>query len=111
MALRSVNDVTRYSLVEIKRNGCLKKFTAKGELGQTGLMGAGVYAIRRTLFDDLNFPMQVFSFESDFLLPMVNKIKIQSYLCDGYFIDIGVPEDYQRAQTELPELVGIHCSR
>jgi NDP-sugar pyrophosphorylase family protein len=29
-------------------------------------------------------------------------IAMRGMVCDGYFIDIGVPEDYHRAQEELP---------
>ena len=27
-----------------------------------------------------------------------------AYVADDYFIDIGIPADYYRAQTELPQL-------
>jgi len=42
-----------------------------------------------------------FSFEDDFINPSLDKIKIYGFISSGYFIDIGVPGDYQKAQIEL----------
>ena len=46
-----------------------------------------------------------FSFEREFLYPYLQTVRPQAFLTDGYFIDIGVPEDYLRAQHELPSLI------
>jgi D-glycero-alpha-D-manno-heptose 1-phosphate guanylyltransferase len=43
----------------------------------------------------------VFSFERDYLEPRVAGGRLYGYQEDAYFIDIGVPEDYNRAQKEL----------
>jgi D-glycero-alpha-D-manno-heptose 1-phosphate guanylyltransferase len=42
-----------------------------------------------------------FSFETDLLVPHVTDIKPCAFPTPGVFIDIGVPEDYARAQTLL----------
>jgi D-glycero-alpha-D-manno-heptose 1-phosphate guanylyltransferase len=44
-----------------------------------------------------------FSFEVDFLAPEVGRLTPAAYEVDGFFLDIGVPEDLDRAQTELAE--------
>jgi len=35
---------------------------------------------------------------------MIKEREIIGYKQDAYFIDIGIPEDYQRAQLEIPAL-------
>src|SRR5262249_30391100 len=50
------------------------------------------------------------SFEKDVLEKYCDQIFMTGISFDDYFIDIGIPEDYQRAQTELPELFASHFS-
>ena len=47
-----------------------------------------------------NFPI-VFSFEKDFLEKYIGQENIIGYPSEAFFIDIGIPEDYERAQTLL----------
>jgi len=42
-----------------------------------------------------------FSFEHDFLEIYYNEIDMYGYVQDSYFIDIGIPADFNRAQSEL----------
>ena len=44
---------------------------------------------------------QAFSLEADFLAKAVHAKRIDLFVTSGHFIDIGVPEDYARAQSEL----------
>jgi len=44
-----------------------------------------------------------FSFESDFLEKNVNSLLMGGYIDDGMFIDIGIPTDYERAQSLFAE--------
>ena len=41
-----------------------------------------------------------------FALVVVNEYVITSFISDTYFIDIGIPKDYNRAFKELPGLAG-----
>jgi D-glycero-alpha-D-manno-heptose 1-phosphate guanylyltransferase len=43
----------------------------------------------------------VFSFEKDYLEKYYKARRLFGLIQDRYFIDIGIPEDYKRAQTEL----------
>jgi D-glycero-alpha-D-manno-heptose 1-phosphate guanylyltransferase len=45
-----------------------------------------------------------FSFEKDILEKKVNALSFYALASDGYFIDIGIPSDYQKAQSELKEV-------
>ena len=101
VALCQVPDTARYGRVELI-NGTVTAFHEKGMPGR-GLINAGVYRIQPDLLRRFDLPM-VFSFEQDFLYPRVAELKPEGRVTDGYFIDIGVPEDYARAQVELPRV-------
>jgi D-glycero-alpha-D-manno-heptose 1-phosphate guanylyltransferase len=53
------------------------------------------------LFEGHELPPS-FSLERDFLPLAASEGRIAGFVTDGWFIDIGVPEDYDRAQIELP---------
>lgn len=74
-------------------------FTAEG--ARTRLISAGVYLFGSRLLDDPSLP-PAFSFERDFLERRAPNLRPLAFETGGYFIDIGVPEDYARAQRELP---------
>jgi D-glycero-alpha-D-manno-heptose 1-phosphate guanylyltransferase len=42
-----------------------------------------------------------FSFELDLVEPNIDRIKPRAFQSDAYFIDMGIPEDYDRAQREI----------
>ncbi len=68
---------------------------------EEGLINGGVYAIDRSGLDLSGLPER-FSFEKEVLEPGAAIGEIGGVVCDDYFIDIGVPEDYERAQWALP---------
>lgn len=101
MALRAVDDCSRYGKV-VMQQGLVTEFREKGELGP-GYINAGVYLIHPSLFAHYPLPKQ-FSFEKDFLFPYLTMLQPRAFIANDYFIDIGIPEDYARAQAELPLL-------
>lgn len=103
LALAKVEDVGRYGAVEVCPDGRIKAFSEKGRSGE-GLINAGVYVLRRSIFDDHTLP-QSFSFESDFLHKKPESAQASGVVCVTEFIDIGVPEDYALAQTRIPQLL------
>ena len=102
MALKPVTDSSRYGIVEIK-DGEVVAFREKQQSG-SGLINTGAYIIEPDIFSGHNLP-EAFSFERDFLYPQVPLLKPKAFVSEGYFIDIGVPEDYLRAQSELQDNV------
>jgi D-glycero-alpha-D-manno-heptose 1-phosphate guanylyltransferase len=97
---REVPDTTRYGRLLVQE-GLVKGFTEKGIAGP-GLINAGCYVFDRAQLND--YPLyQPFSLETDFLAKAVTTMPVDVFVTQGQFIDIGVPEDYQRAQTELAE--------
>jgi D-glycero-alpha-D-manno-heptose 1-phosphate guanylyltransferase len=74
-------------------------FAEKG-VGGPGLINAGCYVLPRAILVD--FPRrETFSLENDFLAKEVSQRRFDLFVTSGRFIDIGVPEDFTRAQTEL----------
>ena len=98
MALRKIADCSRYGTVEVDNN-IVTEFKEQGD-NTAGLINAGVYVIHPDLFSSFSLP-ESFSFERDFLFPNASAIKPEAYVVDEYFIDIGVPADYQRAGREF----------
>ena len=98
VAVRSVDDVSRYGEV-ITTAGRITQFREKGPV-RPGLVNSGVYVLQRNILEPYGLPA-VFSFEREFLQPISPTLDPVAFAADGYFIDIGIPEDYARAQTEL----------
>ena len=65
-----------------------------------GFINGGVYCLKRELLDEVR--LKKFSFERDFLEK--GGLDISAFESRGYFIDIGIPEDYERAQLEWKEM-------
>ncbi len=99
MGLKRMKNSSRYGSV-ILRGGRVAGFGEKLAAGQ-GLVNGGIYLVRRDLFRNLALPA-AFSFERELLEPRFESINIAGLAGEDYFIDIGVAEDFRRAQTELP---------
>jgi len=99
IALTQVPDCARYGAVSF-RDGHVERFSEKG-LSGAGYINAGVYLLRRDLFERFDLP-DVFSFEQQVLMDHLGDLRPGVFLSSGYFLDIGIPEDYARAQQELP---------
>jgi D-glycero-alpha-D-manno-heptose 1-phosphate guanylyltransferase len=104
MVLKEVNDVTRYGSVLLS-GGRVTGFLEKGKTGK-GYINAGVYIIHSDIFKLFESPNK-FSFEADILQKYCSELSPRAFLTDGYFIDIGIPDDYERAQYELPAVACI----
>jgi D-glycero-alpha-D-manno-heptose 1-phosphate guanylyltransferase len=91
-------DTARYGRLLVQE-GLVKGFIEKGVFGP-GLINAGLYVIQRGQLDHFELG-RPFSFESDFLVSAVKESSVGVFVTNGQFIDIGVPEDYYRAQLEF----------
>ncbi len=101
MCLKYMEDTNRYGRVETRADK-VTRFAEK-QSGSSGLINAGVYLINTKLTQQ--FPQRAsFSFEKDVLEKMVHSHCVMFTISTGYFIDIGVPKDYLKAQTDLSTL-------
>lgn len=97
-----VDDTARYGRILVDGN-VVTGFTEKGITGK-GLINAGCYVLNRGQLDA--FPLRKsFSLETDYLDFAVSNGEFNVFVTKGKFIDIGVPEDFFRAQTELDEFI------
>jgi D-glycero-alpha-D-manno-heptose 1-phosphate guanylyltransferase len=99
LCLKPMKDFNRYGAVEINEDGRVITFREK-QYYDAGLVNGGVYALDVQRFLANNLP-EKFSFEKEYLEKMVVNKKLYAVVQDEYFIDIGIPDDYQRAQNEL----------
>ena len=99
LCLKPMQNFDRYGVVELEENNIVKSFKEK-QFYKKGLINGGVYALNTKQFLSEDLPSK-FSFEKDYLEKYVSCRKIFGLQQDGYFIDIGIPEDYERAQQDL----------
>ena len=90
----------------VERYGAVKTFESRvtafeeKSFKEQCLINTGVYILNKEIFSD-KAENEVFSFEKDFLEKEVEKGSLFGMECKGFFIDIGVPEDYAAAQNNL----------
>jgi D-glycero-alpha-D-manno-heptose 1-phosphate guanylyltransferase len=98
LSLKPMKSFDRYGAVTIEKQ-MITGFSEK-KFHTEGLINGGVYALSVRPFLEKKFAA-VFSFEKDYLEKEYAKGNILGMKSDAYFIDIGIPEDYKRAQLEL----------
>lgn len=103
IALRRVEDVSRYGAVAVDADGRIRSFVEKGKVSGSGWINGGIYILDSTLLNGWAVGMP-FSFERDVMQAQYGDRAFYAQPSDAYFIDIGVPDDYRRAQRELPAL-------
>jgi D-glycero-alpha-D-manno-heptose 1-phosphate guanylyltransferase len=99
VALTEVQDTARYGSVQLATDYKVTGFAEKGNAGK-GWINAGIYLLNKRLFTAHEWPER-FSFEQDYLNAYCATARFFGYRYRNYFIDIGVPEDLQKAQNEL----------
>lgn len=101
IVVRNVQDTSRFGRVEML-NGYINSFLEKSITGP-GLINAGCYVFPKNILN--GFPYgATFSLENDFFGKYIHKIKFDGFVTKGHFIDIGVPEEYMLAQTDLKDI-------
>lgn len=97
LALKKKLRFDRYGTVEVDEQGRITQFNEK-KFCTEGIINGGTYIIKRNALAD--FP-EKFSLETDYFEKEVSQKRIAGFISDGYFIDIGVPEDFENAQTDF----------
>lgn len=99
LALKPMIHFSRYGVVELNEDKSVKHFNEK-KYYQSGLINGGLYMLDVETFLNRHLP-EKFSFETDYLEKFYKEHAMYGLKQDEYFIDIGIPEDYERAQNEL----------
>ena len=103
LALRYVNNSERYGNIEFNSSHQITSFIEKNQLNQSGYINAGVYILSKKLYLQNTKPNINFSIEKDFFEKQLNQLIIKGFEFKDYFIDIGIPEDYLKAQDDFKE--------
>jgi D-glycero-D-manno-heptose 1,7-bisphosphate phosphatase len=96
--LRTVPDCSRYGIVKTEGSRVIA-FHEKTGVALPGTINGGVYLFDRHILDLVH---EKCSLETDILPLLASSGRLQGVKSDGYFIDIGIPSDYTKAQTEIP---------
>jgi len=100
MALRQVDDLDRFGAVDVAADGTVRSFAAKADAPLcAGAMNTGVYVLSRCVA--MECPLRG-SLEQDVFPSLAAEGRLRAKTYDGFFIDIGVPADYERAETDVP---------
>ena len=97
MALRWLEDTSRCGVVTLE-DAQVTGFHARGDAGP-GLVNGGVYLMDRAIVGALP---EIGSLEADVLPMLAAKGAVGGRLYNGFFLDIGVPDALQAAQTLVP---------
>lgn len=100
LALRKLANTGRYGRVTLNRQRRITGFEEKNENAGPGLINAGVYVLEKTFLMDPQFRGK-FSIEKDCFEKYFGIARMFGYPAEGYFLDIGIPEDFNKAQHEF----------
>jgi D-glycero-alpha-D-manno-heptose 1-phosphate guanylyltransferase len=108
IALTRVDDCMRYGSVVMEASGKIVDFLEKDSVTNSAphtsrMINAGIYVLNRRVLQFIPESATV-SLEREVFPRLLTK-GIRGFLSDGYFIDIGIPGDFKRAQSELPRHV------
>ncbi len=116
IVLRRIEDASRYGVVELDGDR-ITAFRARplpaaadadlADVGAAstptaGLINAGIYVYDRRLLDELTPKC---SLERDVMPRLARTGALRGTVADGYFRDIGVPDDFARAGAEMPRVL------
>ena len=119
IASREIEDISRYGAIVKDTDGRVLRWNEKqsgsGETtpdstetlarsGETaprrGEINGGIYVMKKSLIEKI--PVGKQSLENDCIpVWLSHSVKIHALPSDGYFMDIGVPEDYRRFQEDV----------
>ena len=100
LAVRRLKRFDRYGSLTVE-GGIISSFAEKSYC-EEGLVNGGVYALKRSALAAMP---PAFSIEHDYFERFVSDGAFVACESGGLFLDIGIPEDYERAQTVFLDLV------
>ncbi len=99
LALKPMREFERYGSVQLDQDARITAFLEKKYCDE-GLINGGVYLTSKQYLESLQLPTQ-FSFEKEVLEPEVKNGQLYGFISETYFIDIGIPADYEQVQTDF----------
>src|SRR5690554_3080144 len=105
LALKKMKNFECYGTVDLNKNDRIVQFNEKQPVKE-GLINVGVYIFDKTKFLSHEWPSK-FSIEKDYFESMSQTLNFFGKETKAYFLDIGIPSDYQKAQTEIGTFLNI----
>jgi D-glycero-alpha-D-manno-heptose 1-phosphate guanylyltransferase len=99
VVLKPMQNFDRYGVVEINAGKRITRFKEK-QFYESGLISGGIYALNVPSFKKEELPVR-FSFEKDYLEALYTTRDMFGLVEDSYFIDIGIPTDFEQAQKDF----------
>lgn len=99
IALKPMSNFDRYGSVELDKHDKIICFNEKKHC-KHGLINGGIYLVNKKIFSALNLSSK-FSFEKDVMEKELQTVKIYGCKQDHYFIDIGIPSDFEKANLDF----------
>lgn len=99
LALKPMKNFERYGSILLSDEGRIFQFLEKQAIKE-GLINTGTYIFNVKSFTSISFP-EKFSIERDFFEAKVDQFVMMGHVSNGYFLDIGIPSDFRKAQTEI----------
>lgn len=100
VALRHLPDASRYGTVELNGDR-IAAFRERPESPGPGLVNGGVYDLSRGILQHIG--EGVCSLERDVFPNLARERSIAGFVYEGFFLDIGIPDDFARAQEAIPQ--------
>jgi D-glycero-alpha-D-manno-heptose 1-phosphate guanylyltransferase len=101
IALKSMTNFNRYGSVEC-HNTSVIKFNEK-KFCSEGLINGGIYLLNRSFLEEKQL-RGIFSFEKEILEKEAGTPFLKGFVFNNVFLDIGIPEDYHRAESVLANI-------
>lgn len=102
LALKPMQQFDRYGVVGINEHQCITAFKEKQHYKE-GLINGGVYIINKAALASKELPRK-HSFEKDYFERYVAEANMYGFVSNEYFIDIGIPSDFEKAQQDFKTL-------
>lgn len=99
IAVKNMPETSRYGLVLTDRDDRIVDFREKDSSSGSGLINGGLYLVKKLILDVVQ--EKKFSLENDVFNVSCSGLWIQAFRTDAYFLDIGIPGDYAKAQTMI----------
>lgn len=98
LAAKSLTNFDRYGTIDIEDDGTVSAFNEKMPKDK-GVINGGIYCLSKSILNSLP-KAAAFSFETDYFEPNAGTGKIKAKVFKDYFMDIGIPEDYEQFEKD-----------
>ena len=99
LALKELPESDRYGTTILDNDSMIVSFSEKAERKEA-LINGGIYLLDKGKFEQRRFARS-FSFEKDYLEKVVDAKCVAGCIFNNYFVDIGTPESYEKAQKDF----------